>query len=333
MDSTLNKKQSRALGLCSGGLDSILSAMILRRQGIAVAWVAFETPFFSSEKSRNAAKAYGIPLTVRNITEIYLEMLRKPPCGYGQNMNPCMDCHALMFRLAGDMMVQEGFDFLFSGEVLGQRPMSQTRPSLRYVEKHSGYAGRILRPLSAKLLEETIAEQTGLVDRDQLLAISGRSRKPQIQLAKEFGVVDYPAPAGGCLLTDPCYSKRLRDLFDHQTECSESELHLLKYGRHYRLQNQDKVIVGRSQSDNEAIVKYRNSDNDTLIRLQSQPGPVVLVPGPARPETLMLAASLCIGYSKLSDNTPAQVLLEHSGQLRGEKVLGIAPLLLKKSML
>lgn len=333
MDSTLNKKQSRALGLCSGGLDSILSAMILRRQGIAVAWVAFETPFFSSEKSRNAAKAYGVPLTVRNITEIYLEMLRKPPCGYGQNMNPCMDCHALMFRLAGDMMVQEGFDFLFSGEVLGQRPMSQTRPSLRYVEKHSGYAGRILRPLSAKLLEETIAEQTGLVDRDQLLAISGRSRKPQIQLAREFGVVDYPAPAGGCLLTDPCYSKRLRDLFDHQAECSESELHLLKYGRHYRLQNQGKVIVGRSQSDNEAIVKYRNSDNDTLIRLQSQPGPVVLVPGPARPETLMLAASLCIGYSKLSDNTPAQVLLEHSGQLRSEKVLGIAPLLLKKSIL
>ena len=333
MDSISNNKPIRALGLCSGGLDSILAALVLRRQEVVVEWITFETPFFSSEKSRNAAKAYGIPLTVQNITEIYLEMLRKPPCGYGQNMNPCMDCHALMFRLAGDMMVRDGFDFLFSGEVLGQRPMSQTRPSLRYVEKHSGHAGRILRPLSAKLLEETTAEQTGLVDRDRLLAISGRSRKPQIQLAMEFEVADYPAPAGGCLLTDPCYSRRLRDLFDHQAECSESELHLLKFGRHYRLQNQDKVIVGRNQGDNEAIVKYCNSDKDTLIRLQSQAGPVVLVPGPARPETLMLAASLSIGYSRLSDHTPAQVLLENSGQARCEKVLGIAPSLLKKFML
>jgi predicted ribosome quality control (RQC) complex YloA/Tae2 family protein len=146
-------------------------------------------------------------------------------------------------------------------------------------------------------------------------------------------VADYPAPAGGCLLTDPNYSKRLRDLFDHQSQCRESELHLLKYGRHYRLQNRDKVIVGRNQSDNENILRYRNSDQDVLIRLKSQPGPIVLVPGPARPETLMLAASLCTGYSKLSDHAPAQVLLEDSGCLRSENVLGIAPSLLKKYIL
>lgn len=192
----------KALGLCSGGLDSMLAGLVLREQGIQVHWVSFETPFFSAAKARRASEMTGIPLTVQPIYPIYMQMLLDPPAGYGRYMNPCMDCHSLMFRLAGEMMRERGFDFLFSGEVLGQRPMSQKKPSLRYVEKHSGFDGLILRPLSAKLLPETIPEKEGLVDRDRLLDITGRSRKRQIDLAQQFGITNYPAPAGGCLLTD-----------------------------------------------------------------------------------------------------------------------------------
>ncbi len=214
----------RALGLTSGGLDSILSALVLKDQGIEVAWVNFETPFFSSDRARRAARMTGIPLRVKNITGVYVKMLKNPNCGYGANMNPCLDCHALMLELAGSIMTEEGFDFLFTGEVLGQRPMSQTKPSLRYVEKQSGYDGYILRPLSAARLPVTIPEKEGLVNRDLLLDITGRSRKPQIKLAGEFGLEDYSSPGGGCLLTDKGYSDRLRDLFDHQDICSEDEI-------------------------------------------------------------------------------------------------------------
>ena len=145
----------RALGLSSGGLDSILSALLLSRQGIAVTWISFETPFFSADKARAASRETGIPLRVEHITGPYMKMLQNPPCGYGKNMNPCMDCHTLMFRLAGKVKTAEGFDFMFSGEVLGQRPFSQSKSALRYVEKHSGFEGYILRPLSARLLAET----------------------------------------------------------------------------------------------------------------------------------------------------------------------------------
>ena len=273
-----HENKVRALGLCSGGLDSILSAIVLKNQGIAVEWISFETPFFSSEKARRAAARFQIPLIVRNITRPYLEMLRDPPCGYGQHMNPCMDCHALMFRLAGEVMKDRQMDFLFSGEVLGQRPMSQTRSSLRYVEKHSGCREMIVRPLSAKLLEETLPEKKGLVDRRLLLGLSGRSRKPQIQLAREWGIADYPAPGGGCLLTETVYSNRLKDLFDHRADCTENALHLLKYGRHIRLNAQMKIIVGRTLQDNTAILSHHDPSRDMVLKTRQIPGPVVLIP-------------------------------------------------------
>ena len=166
-------KPARALGLCSGGLDSTLAALLLRKQGITVEWVTFETPFFSAAKARRAADITGIPLTVKNITDEYIAMLRDPHCGYGQNMNPCLDCHAMMFRLAGEIMVEKGFDFLFSGEVLGQRPMSQNANALRSVANFSGHPERILRPLSARVLPITPMEEAGLVDREQLLDRTG----------------------------------------------------------------------------------------------------------------------------------------------------------------
>lgn len=318
-------KKVRALGLCSGGLDSMLSALLLRNQGIEVQWITFETPFFSSEKALQASKTTGIPVIVRNITPIYLKMLKNPRCGYGKHMNPCMDCHALMFNLAGSMMKEIGFDFLFSGEVLGQRPMSQTMNSLRYVEKQSGFDGYILRPLSAKNLPVTIPEQQGLVKRDLLLDLSGRSRKPQIKLAKKFGITSYPSPAGGCLLTDKGYASRLKDLFEHQEIHTERELHLLKHGRHLRLDKSTKIIVGRTQKDNENIQKHYAPNLDTIIKAKTFPGPIVLMPNSGRNEMRMLSASICAGYSKAPEITPVEVWVATPQGNETVRVIGVPP--------
>ncbi len=321
----LSKIKVRALGLCSGGLDSILSALVLRNQGIEVEWITFETPFFSSEKARAAARKTGIPLTVEKITQIYLKMLKNPPCGYGQHMNPCLDCHTLMFRQAGALMKKKMVDFLFSGEVLGQRPMSQTKPSLRYVEKHSEYDGYILRPLSAKKLPVSIPEKEGLVNRELLLDISGRSRKPQIKLVKEFGISDYPSPAGGCLLTDKCYSKRLKDLFEHQDSYSEKELYLLKYGRHFRLNEKSKIIVGRTKEDNDNIIKNYNPSENILIKVDDYPGPTVLLTQGSSKSIIFLAASICTGYSKAPNTEPVTVSVETGQSSETVQVIGVAP--------
>lgn len=303
---SFNSKK-RGLGLCSGGLDSILAALVLKAQGIEVEWVTFVTPFFSSEKARRASTITGIFLREKPITEIYLQMLKSPRCGYGKHMNPCMDCHALMFRLAGDMMVENGFDFLFSGEVAGQRPMSQTKPSLRYVEKHSGFDGYILRPLSAKVLPETIPEREKWVDRNRLLDFSGRSRKPQLALAKQFGVSKYPAPAGGCLLTDKGYANRLRDLFAHGEPDTETDLELLKVGRHIRLENGAKLIAGRNRKENEAIEALYDPTRDTAVSALRRPSPTVLIPSACTPETVTAAAAICVGYSKAPKDAAVEV--------------------------
>ncbi len=327
-------KKIKALGLCSGGLDSILSALVLREQGIDVEWITFETPFFSPEKAEKASGMTGIPLHICEITDAYLKMLKNPSCGYGKNMNPCLDCHTLMFRFAGERLRAEKFNFLFSGEVLGQRPMSQTRPSLRHVEKHSGFEGYILRPLSAKKLTETIPEKEGLVDRNRLLDFSGRSRKPQIKLAKKLGVTDYPAPAGGCLLTDKGYTIRLKDLFANQDDYLKNELHLLKYGRHFRFNNAEKVIVGRTKEDNEKILKYHNSATDTVLRLEHYPGPIVLIPDcQCKNDTIMLAASMCAGYSKAPQDKPVNVEVVSSDKTETVQATGVPPAEVKKFIL
>jgi tRNA-uridine 2-sulfurtransferase len=321
------------LGLCSGGLDSILSALVLRGQGVDVHWVTFETPFFSADKARKASKTSGVPLTVRTITPVYMEMMRSPTTIFGKNMNPCMDCHALMFRLAGELMTEKGFDFLFSGEVLGQRPMSQNRTSLRYVEKHSGYDGYILRPLSAKSLPETIAEQEGWVDRERLLGISGRSRKIQLQLAEQYGITDFPAPAGGCLLTDKIFSRRLKDLFDHQDSVDESDLEILKFGRHLRLDATTKIVVGRTRQDNEQIGKWCDPKAHMVLKVENFPGPLVVMPSGGSEPMVMLAAAICAGYGKAPDEQPTTVIVQQGKKHRKVMVLGIPPAQSKKFMI
>ncbi len=320
----MKKTQSetvRALGLCSGGLDSILSGLVLKDAGVDVEWISFETPFFTADKARKASRMTGIPLIVENITPVYMEMLKNPRCGYGQHMNPCMDCHALMFQQAGRLIAERGCRFLFSGEVLGQRPMSQTRPSLRYVEKHSGHDGYILRPLSAKKLPETIPEKEGWVDRERLLDIAGRGRKRQIELAEHYGVTEYPAPAGGCLLTDKGYSRRLRDLLDHNPFPSEADLHLLKYGRHFRLDETSRIVVGRTQVENEAILRYFDAGKDIYLKVRDVPGPVVVMPGGGSPEAVRLAAEIAGSYSKARQGERVDVAVMSAD---GEAIFAVA---------
>jgi tRNA U34 2-thiouridine synthase MnmA/TrmU len=236
-----------------------------------------------------------------------MEMMKAPKAGFGKNMNPCMDCHALMFSKAGEILKNKGFHFLFSGEVLGQRPKSQNKNSLRYVEKNSGFEGQILRPLCAKLLPATLVEQNGMVDRQQLMDISGRSRKTQVQMARDFGIKEYPSPAGGCLLTDKIFSNRLRDLMDVQKMFDKRELYFLKYGRHFRLDSKTKIIVGRSKNDNKNLLKYFNASKDILLKHAGIPGPDVVLTGSLTPENIQTAATICAGYTKSKPGEEAQI--------------------------
>lgn len=333
MTNQTDAKTVRALGICSGGLDSILSGLVLRNQGIHVEWITFVTPFFSSTKAQKAARQTGIKLHIRDITDDYLKMLIDPPAGYGKNMNPCLDCHALMFQKAGEFMQANGFDFLFSGEVQGQRPMSQNANALRYVAKHSQFAPYILRPLSAQGMPETQMERQGLVDRSRLLDFTGRSRKPQIALAEKLEISDYPSPAGGCLLTDPGYSRRLKDLMAHAAPLSSSNLHLLKFGRHMRLNPNTKIIVGRTRQDNDQISRYCDPQHNMVIKVYGFAGPTVVIPGKAAKEMVFLAGAICAGYSKAPESDPVKVQVAYAGQIEQITVLPILPVEAKRFLI
>ncbi|MBF0389828.1 MAG: tRNA 4-thiouridine(8) synthase ThiI [Desulfamplus sp.] len=322
-------RKTRALGLSSGGLDSILSALILKEQGVEVEWITFKTPFFSPDSAIRASNQTGIPLIVKDITDVYMEMLKSPPAGYGKNMNPCMDCHALMFNQAGLVMLQMGYDFLFSGEVVGQRPMSQKKNSMNYVEKHSGFKGQILRPLSAKLLPETFMEKEGLVDRDKLLGITGRSRKIQIEMAKQFGITDYPPPAGGCLLTDQNFSKRLKDLMETEQTYLKRDLYLLKHGRHLRLNSRVKIVVGKSEQDNNKIESLYKFDRDIAIYHAYLASPFLLIPDALtlnlNIETIKMAASICAGYTKAKPEENTEMVVVSKDQQDKITVCALEP--------
>ena len=301
-------RSAKALGIFSGGLDSILACKVLERAGVAVTALTFASPFFGPENARRSAASAGLTHRVEPLGPEYLAMVKAPPHGRGSNMNPCIDCHAHMFRRAGEIMQAEGFDFLFSGEVLGQRPMSQNKQALAQVAKLSGFAGRILRPLSALNLPITAMEEEGLVDRAKLLGLSGRGRKPQIALAEELGIRDYPAPAGGCLLTEPGFSNRLRDLWEHQPEAGEVPVELLKHGRHLRLSPRAKLVVGRNQGENQALEKLAPPEAIKLICLDA-PGPLGLYFGPLESPELELAAGLVAGYGKAKPGQASRLSL------------------------
>ena len=255
---TTNKN---ALALLSGGLDSTLAVKMMIEQGINVTALNFTSPFCncSSHKAgcqhqaSKVAGEFGIPIRVVAKGMDYLKIVENPPHGHGRGLNPCIDCRIYMLKKAKEMMAELGASFVITGEVIGQRPMSQRRQQIELIERESGLAGLILRPLSAQHFPPTQPEQEGVVDRGKLLAVSGRSRKVQMELAEDLGVKDYPCPAGGCLLTDPSMADRLRDLFAHVPDYGFNDLQFLKLGRHFRLDEDLKIIVGRNQEENEKI--------------------------------------------------------------------------------
>jgi hypothetical protein len=236
-------------------------------------------------------------------------------------MNPCIDCHALMIRTAGDLLEEEGARFIITGEVLGQRPMSQNRKALSVVESESGYPHLILRPLSAKRLPPTLPEEEGWVDRVALKGFSGRSRKPQMALARELGIRDYPSPAGGCLLTDQTFSKRLRDLFGTDPRPRVRDIEALKVGRHFRVGPTTKVILGRNQRENQDLQALADR-GDTLIHPVGVPGPTALVPGGAEPPEMETAAAITAAYSDGKEGGKTEVRI---GNVEGEVILAVSP--------
>ncbi|MFH1123676.1 MAG: tRNA 4-thiouridine(8) synthase ThiI [Pseudomonadota bacterium] len=302
----------KALCVFSGGLDSMLASQLVKAQDIEVLGLYFETPFFSSEKARKSAQTINLPLKVIDLTGPHLKVVKNPRHGYGGNMNPCIDCHVLMLRTAGERLGKEKADFLVTGEVLGQRPMSQNKKALATVAAESGFEGLILRPLSAKQLPPTIPEEKGWIKRDELLDFSGRSRKPQMQLAEKFRIKDYPSPAGGCLLTDPIFSRRLKDLLSSRPHPEVREIQLLKVGRHFRIGPRTKLVVGRNKAENETILSLAK-DADGIVNVGSVPGPTVLVLGDLSPELEALATSITVTYSDAEKNQPTQVTLSREG--------------------
>lgn len=303
------KKQTKAVGLISGGLDSTLAAKVVKDLGVDVHGVYFAMPWGCCDKAmaNEAAKRIGIKFIVLQLDERYLEIVRNPKHGYGTAMNPCIDCRIHMFSRAAQYMKHIGADFLFTGEVLGQRPMSQKRHSMKRIEKECGLEGRLLRPLCAQLLAPTIPEKEGLIDRNKLLNMSGRSRKPQIQLADDLTITEYNQPAGGCLLTDRNFASRIRDTLKHGYR-NFRETIALQWGRHFRINDDFKAIVGRDQNENDALLRYAHRDDHVMLFADEQKAGATLVLKGYDPseDILSTAAALIQQFSKYKDDAPLE---------------------------
>ncbi|GAB6193214.1 thiamine biosynthesis protein [Desulfocastanea catecholica] len=310
-------KKIKALSLFSGGLDSILATWLVMDQGVEVEAIQFVTPFFHYDiledieaHRQRVLASYGIDVIVEDISPGYLQLLRNPVHGFGKNFNPCIDCKIMMLSRAKKMLAERGASFLISGEVLGQRPMSQRRDTLNVIERDSGTKSILLRPLCAQLMNETEAEIQGWVDRSKLLRISGRGRSPQIALAKQYGITDIPAPAGGCILADPILSKRIAEVYARESilqtaEISVTDIRLLLVGRQFILPGGGWLIVGRTEKDNIKLEKLVQAD-DAVLQMEEWAGPLAVLKkaGSRYPNREVLerdlerAASLVVRYGK-----------------------------------
>jgi tRNA-specific 2-thiouridylase len=336
------KEQIKAIGLLSGGLDSLLATRIMLDQGVEVTALNFRTGFSYFERERalgrdpgwpsdaeKAAATLGVKLEVIDVSDAYLPLVLDPRYGYGSGMNPCVDCRIFLLRRARAWMEAYGHHFVFTGEVVGQRPKSQMRPTLSTVERESGLEGYLLRPLSARLLKPTVPEQRGWVDREKLYAISGKGRKAQIALAEQFGITDYAQPSGGCCyLIDQTYSRRLRDLLAREgpEALTHEQVQLLALGRHLRLPSGRKVIVGRRKRENEYLATF--GAQGVLVTTVDHPGPTTLVPDLPTQDEIETAARITAGYSDGRHELAVRVEVRR-GAGRGEmvEVLTVEPIL------
>ena len=306
----MKTKSISAVALFSGGLDSILACRVLMEQAINVTALKFVTPFFEyellAEKKlyvRDVREKYGIDLSLIDISEKYLALLKDPPHGFGRHFNPCIDCKIMMIRQAKKVMEETGASFIFTGEVIGQRPMSQRKDTLRVIERESGCDQILLRPLCAKSQKPTLAELNGLVDRELLLDIKGRGRGAQMELAEKFGITDYPNPAGGCVLTDPILGKRIETFYKDQDKITVSDIRLLLTGRHYRLPNGGFLTLGRDEAENQKVSQLYES-GDLILEPTDRPGPTAILRFSTHAEDTELAAAIVARFSKKMDDRP-----------------------------
>jgi tRNA-uridine 2-sulfurtransferase len=314
--------KKKAISLLSGGLDSLLASRIVQDLGIEVVGLHFTSPLCNAlkddqgEKALRSGKELSIGVIVQDKGEAYLDVIRSPRFGYGKNMNPCIDCRIYMLRLTRKIMEAEGASFVVTGEVLGQRPMSQQRETINLIEKESGLNGLILRPLSARLFPPTVAEEEGIVDRERLFDVSGRSRRRQYAMTLEYGLKEYAAPGGGCLLTDAIFSRKLRDFLNNDRSFTTKDMGLLRLGRHFRFQG-TRFVFGRNQEENEYLEGFR-ADPYTLIRPADFTGPSGIAKGRLDNPLLTFAAAVMNRYGK---NDHSVVTLEVFDGERRELVL------------
>ncbi len=307
----------KAIALLSGGLDSTLAVKMMLDMDIEVEALNFTSPFCTCTGKNSGCKSeavrvaqeFNIPIKVVHKGLDYLNIVRNPQHGYGKGVNPCVDCRIYLLRKAKEYMQESGADFVITGEVLGQRPMSQRRDSLRVIERESGLEGLLLRPLSAQHFEPTIPEREGWVDREKLLSIKGRSRKDQFQLADELDVKNYPCPAGGCLLTEPSFVPKVRDVFDHCDELNQRDFRLLKIGRHFRIGERTKVIIGRDENDNR-LLEAAIQPGETAITWLDGNTPLGAVMGMQDDICLELAARILLRYTKAEAGTDCRIKVQ-----------------------
>ena len=303
--------EGKALALVSGGLDSTLAVKMMKDMGLEVEAVHFTTPFCQCDKCSVDTTAERLNVKVHYIFlgEEFLSVVANPPHGYGSQMNICIDCRILMLRKTKRLAEKIGASFLVTGEVLGQRPMSQHSSAMRLIEREAGVEGLVLRPLSGRLMEKTQMEKEGIVDRSKLLSISGRRRLPQIELAEKLGVYDYPCPSGGCLLTDPEFAARLRNYLDNEGIPTMEAILLLKLGRHFRV-GSTRVVVGRNEMENNVLDGFARRGG-TRLEVEAIPGPVTLVMG-GDEDAVRTAAALTVRYSDAPRGEPAWVKVTSS---------------------
>jgi len=314
-------KRPKALALLSGGLDSLLAVKLILNQGVEVEAVNFVTPFCLCERCYLNEFTRDLKIKVHRVFlgQEFLDIVANPPHGYGSQMNPCIDCRILMFKKAKEMAEKIKADFLVTGEVLDERPFSQRRKAMLLIEKEAGLEGKILRPLSAKLLPETEAEKAGLVDRSKLLAIRGRRRLPQIELAKKLGLKAYPNPSGGCLLTDPEFARKVREHLKYAGKLTLIDAALLKVGRHFRVDGA-KIIVGRNKEENERLLSLANTHGFSYLSAVDYKGPITLFLGEKDRRLLEKAAAITARYSDAPKNLPVKIICVNGG---GEEVITV----------